>query len=50
MQQVVLRDVINKLHGTYSIQVFLNHLSPFDGSLVALLMNSSVNYNCMSPS
>jgi hypothetical protein len=48
-QQVDLWETMNKLHGTSSILAFLNHFSPFNGSLVALLMKSSVISNCTSP-
>jgi hypothetical protein len=49
IQQVVLWEAMNKIHGTSSILEFLNHLSPFDRSPEALLMKSSINSNYISP-
>jgi hypothetical protein len=49
VQQVDLREAMNKIHGTSSILAFLNHLSPFNGSHAALVMKSSVISNSTSP-
>jgi hypothetical protein len=49
VQQVDLREAMNKLHGTSSILAFLNHLSYINGSIVALLIKFSVISNCTSP-